>query len=106
MTYSDTPPVTTNIHNLQPTSITSKPRVFLSLPYITENHKLINKFSSQFSDLTDTEYITLCNLLLKYKTCYATHQNDIGKIATAFRITLKPNAQFLPNVLLNPTLLS
>ena len=47
----------------------------------------------QFSNLTDTEYITLYNLSLKYKTCYATHKNDVGKIATHFRIRLKPNAQ-------------
>ena len=54
--------------------------------------KFIHKFNFQFSDLTDTEYITLCNLLLKYKTYYATHKNDVGKIATPFRI---PNAQLL-----------
>ena len=32
-------------------------------------------------------------MLLKYKTCYATHKNDVGKISTPFRIRLKPNAQ-------------
>ena len=31
----------------------------------------------------------------KYKTCYATHKNDVGKISTPFRIRLKPNAQFI-----------
>ena len=34
-------------------------------------------------------------MLLKYKTCYATHKNDVGKIAISFRIRLKPNAQLL-----------
>ena len=34
-------------------------------------------------------------MLLKYKTCYATHKNDIGKISTPFRIRLKPNAQLM-----------
>ena len=34
-------------------------------------------------------------MLLKYKTCYATHKNDVGKIATPFRIRLKPNAQII-----------
>ena len=34
-------------------------------------------------------------MLLKYKTCYATHKNDVGKIATLFRIRLKPNAQLI-----------
>ena len=34
-------------------------------------------------------------MLLKYKTCFATHKNDVGKIATPFRIRLKPNAQLI-----------
>ena len=34
-------------------------------------------------------------MLLKYKTCYATHENDVGKISTPFRIRLKPNAQLM-----------
>ena len=61
----------------------------------TPSKKLLNKFNFQFSDLTDSEYITLCNMLLKYKTCYATHKNDVGKISTPFRIRLKPNAQLM-----------
>ena len=95
MTDADSLPHSPSLYNVQPTSHSSKPRVFPSLPYSPENLKFINKFSFQFSDLTDTEYITLCNLLLKHKTCYATHINDVGKIATPFRIRLKPNAQLL-----------
>ena len=34
-------------------------------------------------------------MLLKYKICYATHKNDVGKISTPFRIRLKPNAQLM-----------
>ena len=34
-------------------------------------------------------------MLLKYKTCYATHKNDVGNISTPFRIRLKPNAQLM-----------
>ena len=34
-------------------------------------------------------------MLLKYKTCYATHENDVAKISTPFRIRLKPNAQLM-----------
>ena len=71
----------------------------LELPYSTENLKFTIKFNFQFSDLTNTEYVTLCNLLLKKRTCYATHKNAVGKIATPFRIRLKPNAQ-LPTQLL------
>ena len=95
MTNNDIPTKTSSLNNVQPTSHTSEHRVFPSLPNTTENLNFINKFSFQFSDLTDTEYNTLCNLLLKHKTCYATHQNDVGKIATPFRIRVKPNAQLL-----------
>ena len=94
MTTSDTPPRTSSLDIVQPTSHKSKPRMFPSLPYTPENLKFINKSIFQFSDLTDTEYITLCNLLLKNKTQYTTHKNEFGKIATPFRIRLKANAQF------------
>ena len=70
-------------------------RIFPSLHYTSENLKFINKFNFQFSDITDTEKITLCNLLLKYKTCYATQKNDVVKISTPFRITLTPSAQLI-----------
>ena len=68
---------------------------FPPLPYTSDNLNFINKYNFQFSDLTNTEYITLCNVLLKYKTCYATHKNDVGKMSTSFRIRLKPNAQLM-----------
>ena len=92
MTNFDTPPVTSPVFNVQPTSNTSKPRFSPSLPYTNENLKLINIVNFQFSHLTDTGYITLCSLILKYKTCYATDKNDVGQIATPFRIRLKTNA--------------
>ena len=95
MTDTNSLPHSPSINNVQPTSHSSQQRVFPSLPYSPENLKFIHKFNFQFSDLTDTECITLCNVLLKYKTCYATHKNDVGKIATPFRIRLKPNAQLL-----------
>ena len=95
MTNDDIPNQTSPLYNVQPTSHTSEKRIFPSLPYTSENLKFINKFNFQFSDLTDTEYITLCNMFLKYKTCYATHKNDVGKISTPFRIRLKPNAQLM-----------
>ena len=95
MTKFDIPNQTSPLYNVQPTSHTSEKRIFPPLPYTSENLKFINKFNFQFSDLTDTEYITLCTMLRKYKTCYATHKNDAGKISTLFRIRLKPNAQFM-----------
>ena len=95
MTNSDIPHQTSPLYNVQPTSHISKTRIFPSLPYTSENLKFINKFNFQFFDLTDTEYITLCNKLLKYKTCYATHKNDVGRISTTFRTRLKPIAQLI-----------
>ena len=95
MTNFDTPPLSSSLYNVQLTSHTSKSRVFPSLPYTTEKLKFINKFNFQFSDLNDFEYITLCNLLLKYKTCYATHNNDVSKIATPFRIRPKLKFQLI-----------
>ena len=96
MTSSDIPSQTSPLYNVQPTSHTSEKPVFPSLPpYTSNNLKFINKINYHFSDLTDTEYITLCNMLLKNKTCYATHKNDVGKISTPFRIRHKPNAQLM-----------
>ena len=88
-------PHSPSLYNVQPTSHSSQQRVFRSLPYSPENLNFIHKLNFQFSDLTDTEYVTLCNLLLKYKTCYATHKTDVGKITTLFCIRLKSNAQLL-----------
>ena len=73
MTNDDIPIQTSPLYNVQPTSHTSGKRIFPSLPYTSENLKFINEFTFQFSDHTDTEFITLCNMLLKYKTCHATH---------------------------------
>ena len=95
MTDTNSLPHPPSLYNVQPTSQSSQKRVFPSLPYSLENLKFIHRFNFQFSDLTDTEYVTLCNLLLKYKTCFDTQKNDVGKIATPFRIRLKPNAQLL-----------
>ena len=95
MTNDDIPNQTSPLYNVQPTSHTSEKRIFPSLPYTSANLKFIIKFNFYFSDLTDTEYITLCNMLLKYKTCYATHKNDVGKISTPCRIRLKPNSQLI-----------
>ena len=92
-TLHDTP--LSNIYNVQPSSDTSKSHTFPTLPYSKDNHTFINNFNFQFSDLTDPEYVTLCNLLVKHKNCYATHNNDVGRIANPLRLRLKPIAKFL-----------
>ena len=67
MTDSNPLPHSPSLYNVQPTSHSSQQRVFPSLPYSPENLKFIHKFNFQFSDLNDTEYVTLCNLLLNIK---------------------------------------
>ena len=55
MTISDPPPLISPLYTVQPTSYTSKPRNFSSLPCTTEKLNFLNKFNFQFTDLTDTE---------------------------------------------------
>ena len=86
ITSSDISQQTSPLSNVQSTSHTSKTRNLPSLPCTPENLMFIHKFNVQFSDLTDTEIVTFCNMLLKYKTCYATHKNIVGKISTFCRI--------------------
>ena len=92
-TLHDTPH--SNINNVQHISDTPKSPTFPTLPYSKDNLKFINKFNFRFSDLTDIEYETMCNLLVKHKSCYATYKNVVVNYATPFRIRLKPNAQLL-----------
>ena len=95
MTNSDTPPKTSSLYNVQPTSHTSKPETFPSLPFVTENLKFIIKCNFQFSDLKDNEYNTLCSSLLKNKTCYATQKNWCWQKCNSLSYRLKPNAQLI-----------
>ena len=68
-----------NIYNVQPRTDTSKSRTFPTLPYSNDNIIFTNKYNFQFFDLTDTEYVIFCNLLVKHKICYATQKNDVCK---------------------------
>ena len=79
------------INNLQPSQILTRP--LPPLPCSPDIQQFLNKFKVQYSDVTDEEYLQLCSILVKYRTCYATHKNDVGQIATPFRIRLKPNAK-------------
>ena len=83
------------LYNVQPTSYNTKPRIFPPLPYCKENPPFINKFNFQFSDLTYTEYKTLCNFIVSLKNCYATHKTDVGKNFYSIPYSLKPNAQLM-----------
>ena len=66
---------------------------FPPLPYSTENQQFIKKFNFEYSNLTDTEYVNLCNILINNQNCYAKHKNDLGKISTPFRIRIKDNCK-------------
>ena len=73
--------------NLRPSDKIRKD--FPSLPYTAENQQFIKKFNFEYSDLTDTEYVNLCNILINNQHYYAKHKNDVGKISTTFRIRIK-----------------
>ena len=52
---------------------------FPSLPYTAENHQYIKKFNSEYSDLTDNEYVNLCNIPINNQHIYTRHRKDVGK---------------------------
>ena len=84
-----------SLYNVQPSSHRTKPRIFPSIPNTNEIHKFIIKFNFQFSDLTDTDYVTLCNFFIEHNNCYGTHKNDVGTTSTPFPFRLKTNAQLM-----------
>ena len=84
-------PIPSVTGNLRPSDNIRKD--FPSLPYTAENQQFVKKFNFEFSDLTDTEYVNLCNILINNQNCYAKHRNDLGKISTPFRIRIKENCK-------------
>ena len=84
MTNPDIPLKTSSQYNVQPTSHTSKHRMLPSLPYTTDNLNFINKFNFQFTDLTDAENFTLCNLLHNKKTCLQHIKMMLAKLQLPF----------------------
>ena len=84
-------PIPSITGNLRPSDKIRKN--FPSLPYTTKNQQFIKKFNFEYSDLTDTEYVNLCNILINNQNCYAKHRNDVGKISTPFRIRNKENCK-------------
>ena len=84
-------PIPSITGNLRPSDKIRKD--FPSLPYTIENLQFIKKFNFEYSDLTDSEYAQLCNILVTNQNCYAKHKNDVGKISTPFRIRVKDNCK-------------
>ena len=78
-------PILSVTGNLRPSDKIRKG--FPSLPYTAENQQFTKKF--EYSDLTDTEYVNRCNILINNQHCYAKHKNDVGKISTPFRLRIK-----------------
>ena len=46
---------------------------FPRLPYTSENQQFIKQYNFEYSDLTNTEYVNLCNILINIQHCYAKH---------------------------------
>ena len=84
-------PIPSVTGNLRPSDKIGKD--FPPLPFSTENQQFIKKFNFEYSDLTDTEYVNLCNILINNQNCYAKHKNDVGTISTPFRIRIKENCK-------------
>ena len=84
-------PIPSVTGNLRPSDKIRKN--FPPLPYTAENQQLIKKFNFENSDLTDIEYVNLCNILINNQQCYAKHKNDVEKISTTFRIRIKENCK-------------
>ena len=84
-------PIPSVTGNLRPSKKIRKD--FPTLPYSTENQQFLKKFNFEYADLTDTEYVNLCNIPINNQNCYAKHKNDVGKISTPFRIRIKENCK-------------
>ena len=84
-------PIPSVTGNLRPSDKIRKD--FPLLPYSTENQQFIKKFNFEYSGLSDTEYVNLCNILINNQNCYAKHNNDVGKISTPFRIRIRENCK-------------
>ena len=78
---------------IQKVQLSSIGKTFPPLPFTEEKQNFIKKFSFQFSDLSDTEFVKLCTILVNNKHCYAKHGSDVGLISTPFRIRLKDNCK-------------
>ena len=68
-------------------------KIFLLYFILKKIYNLYKKSNFEFSDLTDSEYVQLCNILVNNQNCYAKHKNDVGKISTPFRIRVKENCK-------------
>ena len=82
-------PIPSVTGNLRPSDKIRKD--FPSLPYSAENQQYLKKFNFEYSDLTDNEYVNLCNIFINNQHCYAKRRNDVGKISTPFRIRIEEN---------------
>ena len=69
------------------------PHSQLEINKIDIKDKHFNYLHFEYSDLTDNEYVTLCNILINNQHCYAKHRNDVGKISTPFRTRIKENCK-------------
>ena len=76
------------LHNLQTTQINQ--HSFPTPPYSKQTLSVLKKSKFQYSDITNEEYLKICQILVKYQSCCATRFNFVGQSSTPFRIRLKP----------------
>ena len=84
-------PIPSVTGNLRPSDKIRKD--FPSLLYTAEIQQFKKKLNFEYSDLTDTENVNLCNILINNQNCYAKHRNDVGKVSTPIRIEIKENCK-------------
>ena len=84
-------PIPSVTGNLRPSDKIRKD--FPSLLYTAEIQQFMKKLNFEYSDLTDTENVNLCNILINNQNCYAKHRNDVGKVSTPFKIDIKENCK-------------
>ena len=53
----------------------------------------MKKFHIKDSDITDSEHIQLCKMIVEKQYCYATYRNNDGIISIPFRVRLQPDAK-------------
>ena len=68
-------------------------KIFLPYHTLQKTNSILKKFNFEYYDLTDTEYVNLCNILINNQHSYAKHKNDVGKNPTIFRIRIKENCK-------------
>ena len=74
---------------------------FPSLRNTAENQHIVKKFNFENSNLTDTEYVNFCNILINNPNCYTKHRNAMENFQLYSEFELKKTVNFKHNDPLN-----